>query len=72
MGGMRAGHRGRGGQAALLAARIEAGRAAGCRAFTVETGVPVDGEPAPSHANILRSGFREAWRRENLRPALSV
>jgi hypothetical protein len=64
----RADHRGRGIQGALLAARIEAGRAAGLGGFTVETGVPLPGEAAPSFRNIERAGFRQAYRRENLRP----
>jgi GNAT superfamily N-acetyltransferase len=65
----RADHRGRGVQGALIAARIEAGRQAGLAGFTTETGVPLPGEGAPSFRNIERSGFRQAYRRENLRPA---
>jgi hypothetical protein len=72
MGGVLGPHRGRGGQTALLAARIEAGRAEGCRHFTVETGVALPGEAAPSYRNILAAGFREAWRRENLHRPVSV
>jgi hypothetical protein len=59
--------RGRGGQGAIFAARIAAGLAAGCRRFTVETGVPLGDEPAPSYHNILRAGFTEAYLRANLR-----
>ena len=66
-GGIRPGHRGRGGQAALFAARIAAGRDAGCRGFVTETGAPLPGEPAPSFDNILRAGFSVAYHRPNLR-----
>ncbi len=65
-GGTLPSHRGRGAQQALLAARIEAGRAEGCRGFATETGAPVAGEPAPSYRNILRAGFTEAYTRPNL------
>ena len=60
-------YRGRGAQGALLAARIEAGRAAGCHGFVTETGVPLAGEAAPSFRNIERAGFRQAYLRPNLR-----
>jgi hypothetical protein len=62
-----AGHRGRGAQGALPAARIAAGRAEGCRGFVVETGAPQPGEAAPSFRNVGRAGFREAYPRPNLR-----
>jgi hypothetical protein len=68
-GGTLPGHRGRGGQTAMLAARIAAGIAAGCRAFSTETGLPLPGEPGPSFRNICRAGFREVYRRPNLVPA---
>ena len=58
--------RGRGGQGALLAARIAAGRAEGCRGFVTETGLPLAGEDAPSFRNIGRAGFRAAYERPNL------
>ena len=66
-GGTLASHRGRGAQQALFAARIGAGLAEGCRGFVTETGVPLEGEPAPSYRNILRAGFREIYARPNLR-----
>jgi GNAT superfamily N-acetyltransferase len=59
--------RGRGGQGALLAARLGAAAEAGCRVATTETGVRSDGRPAASYRNILRSGFTEAWERPNWR-----
>jgi acetyltransferase (GNAT) family protein len=55
----------RGAQNAILAARIEAGRADGVRRFTTETGERVEGRPDQSYRNILRAGFREAYLRPN-------
>ena len=65
VGATREPYRGRGAQSALLAARIEAGRALGMRRFTTETGA--DG--GPSYRNILRAGFHEAYARPNWRSA---
>jgi GNAT superfamily N-acetyltransferase len=62
--------RGRGAQSALLAARIEAARDAGCTILAVETGIPHEGEAAPSFKNILRAGFVSAYPRPNLARAL--
>lgn len=59
-------HRGRRIQQALLAARIEAGRKAGCELFTTETGIPHDGEAGPSFKNIQRAGLQIAYERPNL------
>ena len=58
--------RGRGGQGAMLAARIVAGLAEGCRGFVTETGKPLPGEDAPSFRNIERAGFRPVYERPNL------
>jgi hypothetical protein len=58
-------YRRRGAQGALLAARIEAGRADGVRRFATETGERVEGRPDQSYRNILRAGFREAYLRPN-------
>lgn len=69
LGGALAAHRGRGAQPAMLAARIEAARAAGCQILTTETGVAHAGEPAPSYRNIQRAGFLVAYPRPNLRRA---
>jgi GNAT superfamily N-acetyltransferase len=55
----------RGGQSALLAARIERARALGCRVLFSETGEAVPGDPQHSYKNLLRSGFREAFTRPN-------
>ncbi len=60
--------RGRGGQAALLAARVESARKSGCTALTCETGVRVEGSPSGSYRNILRAGFVEARARDNWVP----
>jgi hypothetical protein len=62
IGGTRAAFRGRGAQNALIAARIEHGRAHGAHAFTTETGAG----GGDSYRNILRGGFTEAYLRPNL------
>lgn len=67
MGGTRPSFRGQGAQNALIAARIEHGRALGAHAFTTETGERVPDRPSGSYRNILRGGFVEAYRRPNLR-----
>ncbi len=54
-------------QQMLLAARLTAAKAAGCRVAGIETGAPAEGEPSPSLNNILRAGFRVAGRRLNYR-----
>ncbi len=60
--------RGRGGQAALIAARIDAARARGCTALATETGVRVEGRAAGSYRNLLRTGFVEVTVRDNWVP----
>lgn len=57
--------RGKGGQGALLAARIRAAGEAGCEVVVTETGAPVDGQPNGSYRNILRAGFEPAYVRAN-------
>jgi hypothetical protein len=60
------GHRGKGAQGALFAARSHVALDAGARDFVTETGAPADGEgPGPSYRNMLRWGFREAELRPN-------
>jgi hypothetical protein len=66
IGGTRPAFRGKGAQNALIAARIEHGRALGAHTFTTETGEPVDDRPGGSYRNILRGGFAEAYLRPNL------
>jgi hypothetical protein len=51
----------------LLAARIDAARAAGAISLATETGERVPGEPDQSYRNIVRAGFREAYLRANWR-----
>ena len=63
-------HRGKGGQNALLAARIRHAREAGCDVVVTETGELWDDRPSSSYRNILRSGFTEVAVTANwLRPA---
>jgi len=57
--------RGRGAQSALLQTRLELGRTLGVATFATETGELFPGRPATSYRNILRAGFREAYRRPN-------
>jgi GNAT superfamily N-acetyltransferase len=57
--------RGRGAQSALLRARLELGRTLGVTTFATETGERLPDRPATSYRNILRAGFREAYRRPN-------
>jgi GNAT superfamily N-acetyltransferase len=57
--------RGRGAQAALLAARIEAGHEAGCETLVTETGEPLDGRPGGSYRNLVRAGFEPLYVRQN-------
>jgi GNAT superfamily N-acetyltransferase len=58
-------HRGRGAQSAIVAARIEAARGAGCTVVVTETGAPVGGDEGPSYRNLVRAGFEPAYVREN-------
>jgi hypothetical protein len=66
IGGTRTAFRGQGAQNALIAARIEHGRAHGARGFTTETGERVPDRPSGSYRNILRGGFLETYLRPNL------
>jgi GNAT superfamily N-acetyltransferase len=54
-------HRGKGGQAALFAARIERARAHGCTTIVTETGEQLPDRPSDSYRNILRAGFEERF-----------
>jgi GNAT superfamily N-acetyltransferase len=53
--------RGRGGQSALLAARIRAAGDAGARLLATETVERTNGEAGASFRNVLRAGFTEAY-----------
>jgi hypothetical protein len=67
------GHRGKGGQNALLAARIRHAREAGCDVVVTETGELRDDRPSSSYRNIVRSGFAEVAVTANwLRPARAI
>jgi GNAT superfamily N-acetyltransferase len=59
----------RGSQSAILKARIREALDAGCTTIVTMTGEAVDGDPQHSYSNILRSGFSEAYLRENWIPA---
>lgn len=58
-------HRNRGAQSALIAARAKEAANAGCRWLCAETGKPDDGEVNPSLANLVRSGLRPLYERQN-------
>jgi len=58
-------HRRKGAQGAVLASRLEAAGAAGCRTVVTETGKLVEDRPSGSYRNIVRSGFEEAYVRPN-------
>jgi GNAT superfamily N-acetyltransferase len=64
--------RGKGGQGALLAARIRAAGEAGCEVVVTETGAPVDGQPNGSYRNIVRAGFEPAYVRPNYLAAIAA
>ncbi|MEV4343582.1 GNAT family N-acetyltransferase [Actinoplanes sp. NPDC049596] len=57
--------RGRGAQTALIHARIEAARAAGCRIVVAETGRPSPGQNNPSLNNMRRAGLQPVYARRN-------
>ncbi len=57
--------RGRGGQTALLARRINDAATLGVRWMVVETGAAIPGEPQTSYDNIERAGFRAIYARPN-------
>ena len=59
--GTLSGHRGKGGQTALFAARIEHALAAGCTTLITQTGERRDELPSNSYRNILRQGFEERF-----------
>lgn len=59
------GHRGRGAQSALIAARAAAARQAGCRWLVAETGSPEPGTVSHSLNNMRRAGLRPMYVRED-------
>ncbi|MGK5741640.1 hypothetical protein [Micromonospora sp. URMC 103] len=60
-------HRRLGAQSALIAARAEAARAAGCRWLVAETGRPAEGTTNQSLVNLERAGLRVRYVRQNWR-----
>ncbi|MBC8338445.1 MAG: hypothetical protein H8E39_07120 [Alphaproteobacteria bacterium] len=58
----------RGGQRAMLKARVQAAMDAGCDLIATETGEAVEGDPQHSYHNIQWAGFEEAWLRDNYVP----
>jgi GNAT superfamily N-acetyltransferase len=58
----------RGGQGAVLAARIARAAELGCRLMATTTGEAVEGDPQHSYSNIERAGFRAAYTRANFGP----
>jgi GNAT superfamily N-acetyltransferase len=61
----------RGGQTALLSARLRDAFDQGCHTVVTMTGEAVPGDPQHSYGNILKAGFAEAYLRENWIPAES-
>ena len=59
------GHRGKGAQTALIAARVEAARREGCRWVTAETGLPAEGQRNPSLDNLESAGLHRLYLRPN-------
>lgn len=59
----------RGGQGAVMAARLHRAIELGCKKIFSCTGVSVPGDPQHSYSNILRAGFKEEYVRENYAPS---
>ncbi|MBT3305987.1 MAG: hypothetical protein HN377_05830 [Alphaproteobacteria bacterium] len=59
----------RGGQRAMLAARVQAAMDMGCDLIATETGEAVEGDAQHSYHNIQWAGFEEAYLRDNYVPA---
>ncbi len=57
--------RGRGGQTAVLHARIQAALDLGCRTLATCTGEEVPGDPQHSYNNIVKTGFEPRYVRRN-------
>ena len=60
----------RGGQTALLGARVRFAFESGSQSVCTMTGEAVPNDPQHSYSNILRNGFAEAYLRENWVPKL--
>jgi len=59
----------RGGQRAMLGARVQAAMDMGCDLIATETGEAVEGDAQHSYHNIQWAGFEEAYLRDNFVPA---
>jgi GNAT superfamily N-acetyltransferase len=57
--------RGKGGQSALLARRIEDCRKLGVKVIIIETAEQTADKESPSYRNVLRAGFKVAYKRPN-------
>ncbi|MCM4077993.1 hypothetical protein [Paractinoplanes hotanensis] len=55
----------RGGQRALVAARLRKACELGCRFVVGETGQPAEGQFNPSYENMLRAGLKPLYVRRN-------
>jgi GNAT superfamily N-acetyltransferase len=58
-------HRGTGIQSAIIATRLRAAAELGCRLLSVETADDTPEKPNPSTHNLVRMGFRPAFKRPN-------
>lgn len=58
-------YRGRGGQGVVLSRRIRDALDLGCQTLLTTTGEEVEGDPQHSYKNIVRTGFRPVYVREN-------
>jgi hypothetical protein len=58
-------HRGKGAQSVLLVKRIEDCRVLGAKEMIVETAEQTSEKESPSYRNVLKSGFKEAYKRPN-------
>lgn len=66
-GGTLPAYRSRGAQSALIAARMDAAREAGCRWVFAEAGLPSPGEESSSLNNLRRAGLEVLYQRRNWR-----
>lgn len=72
-GATREAYRGRGAQSSIFARRIREARDVGVRLCVTETGEETADAPNPSYRNMIRSGFRLAYPRQNwIEPASHV
>jgi GNAT superfamily N-acetyltransferase len=58
-------YRGKGAQSSLLSQRIEECRKLGVKVIIVETAEQTAEKESPSYRNVLKSGFKEAYKRPN-------